>query len=155
MSVRDLFALSFLCHTSRDRLGLITFLLLLFSSLLFSSLHFFLLLDFLDAFSHLYRRVCPSVGQSIRPSVGRSVHHTRVEFPRNELNFNKIVSGTWKCHLKDYSETSTRVDRQNASVVWTLSSLFSFLDASSHLYMRVCPSVCPWVRGSVCPSVSI
>ena len=30
-----------------------------------------------------------------------------------------------------------------------------FLDASSHLYMRVCPSVRPWVRGSVYPSVSI
>ena len=34
-----------------------------------------------------------------------------------------------------------------------------FLDASSHLYMRVCPSVrpsvCPYVRPSVCPSVNI
>ena len=28
---------------------------------------------FLDAFSHLYKRVCPSVGRSVRPSVGRSV----------------------------------------------------------------------------------
>ena len=28
--------------------------------------------DFLDAFLHLYKRVCPSV----RPSVGRSVGHT-------------------------------------------------------------------------------
>jgi len=30
-----------------------------------------------------------------------------------------------------------------------------FLDAFSHLYMRVCPSVRPSVRGSVGPSVSI
>ena len=34
---------------------------------------------FLDAFSHLYKRVCPSVGRSVRPSVrpsvGRSVTH--------------------------------------------------------------------------------
>ena len=38
---------------------------------------------FLDASSHLYKRVCPSVGPSVRPSVGpsvrRSVGHTRVE----------------------------------------------------------------------------
>ena len=26
---------------------------------------------FLDAFSHLYKRVCPSVGRSVRRSVGR------------------------------------------------------------------------------------
>ena len=35
-----------------------------------------LFLSFLDAFSHLYKRVCPSVGRSVGPSVG----HTRVEF---------------------------------------------------------------------------
>ena len=29
----------------------------------------------------------------------------------------------------------------------------SFLDASSHLYKRVCPSVCPSVRPHVRPSV--
>merc|ERR1712240_966519 len=31
----------------------------------------------------------------------------------------------------------------------------SFLDASSHLYMRVCPSVGPSVRPSVRPSVTL
>ena len=36
-------------------------------------------ISFLDAFSHLYKRVCPSVRRSVRPSVG----HTRVEFLRN------------------------------------------------------------------------
>ena len=30
---------------------------------------------FLDAFSHHYKRLCPSVGRSVGPSVG----HTRVE----------------------------------------------------------------------------
>ena len=30
--------------------------------------------SFLDAFSHLYKRVCPSVRQSVGPSVGPSVH---------------------------------------------------------------------------------
>ena len=47
---------------------------------------------FLDAFPHLYKRVCPSVGPSVRPSVG----HTRVEFPRNGPNSNKIASGIRK-----------------------------------------------------------
>ena len=31
--------------------------------------------DFLDAFSHLYKRVCPSVRLSVRWSVPRSVTH--------------------------------------------------------------------------------
>ena len=31
---------------------------------------------FLDAFSHLYKRVCPSVGPSVRPSVGPSVRRS-------------------------------------------------------------------------------
>ena len=35
----------------------------------------------------------------------------------------------------------------------TLLAWNRFLDASSHLYMRVCPSVCPYVRPSVGPSV--
>ena len=35
------------------------------------------------------------------------------------------------------------------------SSANHFLDASSHLYMRVCPSVRVSVRPSVCPSVNI
>ena len=38
--------------------------------------------SFLDAFSHLYKRVCPSVGPSVRRSVRRSVGHTRVEIPQ-------------------------------------------------------------------------
>ena len=33
------------------------------------------------------------------------------------------------------------------------NNYLSFLDASSHLYNRVCPSVGPWVRGSVGPMV--
>jgi len=34
----------------------------------------------LDAFSHLYKRVCPSVRPSVHRSVRPSVGHTRVEF---------------------------------------------------------------------------
>ena len=49
---------------------------------------------FLDAFSHLYKWVCPSVRRSVRPLVSPSVRHTRVEFLRNWLNLNKIAMGT-------------------------------------------------------------
>ena len=41
-----------------------------------------------DAFSHLYKRVWPSVG----PSVDRSLRHIRVEFLRKGPNLNKIAS---------------------------------------------------------------
>ena len=45
--------------------------------------------SFLDAFSHLYKRVCPSVvpsvGPSVRRSVGLSVGHTRVEIKEKWL----------------------------------------------------------------------
>ena len=34
-----------------------------------------------------------------------------------------------------------------------LKNSCTFLDASSHLYKRVCPSACPYVRPSVCPYV--
>ena len=42
----------------------------------------------IDAFSHLYKKVCPSVCPSVR--------NTRVEFLRNGLNLNKIASETKK-----------------------------------------------------------
>merc|ERR1712002_1198712 len=43
--------------------------------------------------------------------------------------------------------------RKRSCATWILSHIKSFLDASSHLYKRVCPSVCPYVRPSVRPSV--
>ena len=39
---------------------------------------------FLDASSHLYKRVCPSVRQSVRPSVRRSVRNAFVKSDKNE-----------------------------------------------------------------------
>ena len=59
---------------------------------------------FLDAFSHLHKRLCPSIGPFVRPSVrpsvgwlvGRSVGHTRVEFLKNGPTSNKIASGIRK-----------------------------------------------------------
>ena len=58
----------------------------------FRSCHSFFL-SFLDAFSHLYKRVCPSVGWSVRLYVRWSVGHTQVEFLKNlifRLKWNKI-----------------------------------------------------------------
>ena len=78
-------------------------------------------MDFLDAFSHLYKRVCPTVRPSVRPSVCRLV---RVEFLGNGLNLYISIGNMKLCHLQDNSETSTRADRQNASVVRTLFDLF-------------------------------
>ena len=49
-------------------------------------------IHFLDAFSHLYNRVCPSV----HPSVCRSVRHTQVEIMQNGQNLNKIAIGIRK-----------------------------------------------------------
>ena len=57
--------------------------------------------------------------------LGPSVRHTWGEFRRNRisgLNFNKIASRT--CLQKDDKEASTRIFRQNASCVWTLSDFF-------------------------------
>jgi len=40
---------------------------------IYDCVHFITLTLFLDASSHLYNRVCPSVGRSVGWSVGRSV----------------------------------------------------------------------------------
>ena len=61
---------------------------------------------FVDAFSHLYKRVCSSVGWSFRRSVGRSVRHTEVEFLIFRLKWNKIALRTW-CY---YSRATLSLD---------------------------------------------
>ena len=93
--------------------------------------------SFLDAFSHLYKRVCPSVGQS----VGRSVGHTRVEFlifqtemkqnrTKNvKLNNLKDIKAKIEQksinNMKDLLKTSTRVDRRVGSrLMSVLSQIF-------------------------------
>ena len=84
------------------------------------------LLGFRCVFASLSEGV--SIRRFVRPPVRPSVHHTRVEFLRNGLNLNKIVSGTWNYDTKkDDSETSARADPQNASAdVRTLSNLFFY-----------------------------
>ena len=69
------------------------------------SFTFFLLFSFhgrffSNLFSHLYKRVCPSV----RPSIG----HKRVEFQRNGLNLNRIASGTWNYAIRKTIQRQVR-----------------------------------------------
>ena len=77
-------------------------------------------LSFLDAFSHLYKRVCPSVRRSVGPSVGRShtswISEKWAEFEQNSIGNKKV------CHLKDYSKTSTRAVRQRTHLLSELCS---------------------------------
>ena len=47
---------------------------------------------FLDAFSHLYKRVCPSVRQSINPFVYPLVGHTRVKIARIYFSSIKFIT---------------------------------------------------------------
>ena len=48
-------------------------------------------------------------------------------------------------------QSSLNEVKNNDTVSFSLmmESLLRFFDAPSHLYMRVCPSVCPSVRGSI------
>ena len=117
--------------------------------------------QFLDAFSHLYKRVCPSVGRlvgrSVRPSVHRSVTHelkSRIwpilsEVMVQEGKYHKsmtnqaTVRSTGTSISANTSTNTCTCMQENASIVRTL---FDLLDASSHLYKRVCPSVRRFVR---------
>ena len=58
----------------------------------------FVTINFLDAFWHLYKRVCPSV----RPSSTSWNSEERAEFERNSTGNMEL------CHLKEDSETNTR-----------------------------------------------
>ena len=85
---------------------------------------------FLDALSHLYKRVCPSARQMVGWSVGPSVRHTRVEFLRNGPNLNKIAPEI-SMPLKRHSKTSSSPERICCpNSVLLVSVFFSILDHS-------------------------
>ena len=69
----------------------------------------------LDGFSHLYKRVCPSVGRPVGRSVCRSVgsFYRRVAFPRNRSHWNKNSIR---------NKTSTRAMRQRTHLLSELCS---------------------------------
>merc|ERR1712002_1424589 len=88
---------------------------------------------FLDAYSHLYKWSCPSIGPSIGPSVTLSSNSVKNGFLRilNDLDSRgreaqEIFFPGWKV-LKLCSKKYIKN--------------YPFLDASSHLYKRPCPSV--------------
>ena len=69
----------------------------------------------LDAFSHLYKRVCPSVGLS----VGRSVTHELKTWKKAFLE--QVQSKERLAHKNRYYNR-----HENASLVWPPSDLFSW-----------------------------
>ena len=79
--------------------------------------------SFLDAFSHLYKRVCRSVGPSVRRS------HTSWISKKSDI-LTKMeqdsIKNTKLYHLTDSLEISMLADRQNASDVWTPLDLLLF-----------------------------
>ena len=67
-----------------------------------------------------------------------------------------VLKITWKMLKKKYFELNASLIFHAATSIFLFVSalpLWSFLDGSTHLYMRVCPSVGRSVRRSVHPSV--
>ena len=76
--------------------------------------HSILLYTFLDAFSHLYRRVCLSVHRSVCPSVRLLVGHKWVEIMKKCLFWATMSENTsWSTSM-----------HEKASIVQTLFDLF-------------------------------
>ena len=73
------------------------------------------LVFFLDAFSHLGKRVSSSVrqsfGPSVRPSIDSSV--TRVEFQKSGFSVLVLTKELKENETADNERMSTRVDRQD------------------------------------------
>ena len=70
--------------------------------------HYILLYTFLDAFSHLYKRVCLSVHQYVRrsvsPSVRPSVGHKRVEIIKKCLFWAKLrYVRVWNVKVRQFN----------------------------------------------------
>ena len=84
----------------------------------------------LDGFSHLYKRVCPSVGRPVGRSVCRSVgsFYRRVAFPRNRSHWNKNSVR---------NKTSTRAIRQRMHLLSELCSTLYVTISVGQLVGRV------------------
>ena len=94
---------------------------------------------FLDAFSHLYKRVCLSVRPLVPPSVGPSVRHTRVEFRRNGPNSNKIASGIRKYAIQKTIPRQVRGQfaRERICCPNSVRLVLSFLNIMVKLFKQV------------------
>ena len=137
---------------------------------------------FLDASTHLYMRVCPSVRPLVRPSVHPSIHPSVISLLKsiknddNQWNLMEIKEKNKQKFLDASSHLYKRlcwsIRRsvrlsvisllkliKNDNNQWNLMEIKikkinkTFLDASSYLYKRLCLSVRPSVHPSVRPSV--
>ena len=111
-------------------------------------------ISFLDASSHLYKRVCPSIGLSVGPSVSWSV--CRPLFKYNVIPHIIFLDASSHLYKRVCPSVGLSVHRSvrlsigrsvGRSVPHYLNTMLfhsnhpaSFLNMSSHLYKRVCPS---------------
>ena len=87
---------------------------------------------FLDASSHLYKRVCPSVG----PSVGPSVCHA---FVKNAWNWEFYVQKwSWR-HTKSWITSKQLSSTSTTKGGYCRTQISS--SHLSHLYKRICPKM--------------
>ena len=78
---------------------------------------FLIFMWYLDAFSHLYKRVCPSVRRSVGPLVTHKLNFWEMgEIEQNSIRNKKV------CHLKDDSKTKTQAVRQRTHPLSELCS---------------------------------
>ena len=110
----------------------------------------------LDAFSHLYKRVCPSVRlsvcRSVHPSVG-PLHTSWISEKWAEIEQNSIRSKT-VCHLKDDSKTSSPRKHLLSKLCSTCYSQGSHSSNSPSLTFPISPSGLP-VSGETPPHFSL
>ena len=86
--------------------------------------------------SRLYKRMCPLVRPWVCPSFRPLVRHAFF-FGRPKLRQRTV-------------RTTRRAEIRRLTTYFVYTNL---LDASSHLYVRVCPSIGPFVGPSVSPSI--
>ena len=93
---------------------------------------------FLDAFSHLYMRVCPSVRPSVRPSVGPSVGPSvSIKEVRARTHLMAVYPALFHCVMNSDDDKAWKfsghcirinmLDRSNARIVRDLYKNFGLL----------------------------
>ena len=118
---------------------------------------FVVLVLFLDAPSHLYKRVCPSVRPSVsilKNAVYRVLGASYAGYPALFFLFPFPVPSLTPLHPFQFLLFPLIFFCSLFLLsLFFFIALLAFLDASSHLYMRVRPSVRPCVCMSVCSYV--
>ena len=111
---------------------------------------------FLDTSMHPYKRLCPSVGPSIRPSVTKCYFRWKWEnIIKKGLSHVIYIYSAFFC-LSVCLSICLSVSQLVLSLVLPLVLPVCqtwFLDASMHLYKRLCPSFRRSVGPSIGPSI--